>query len=429
MNGIELKKKKSVLNTLVRWVFGIFFLLSSAISFSSSFITGFLFFIATIISIPPTAVQVERKLNISMSGTVRFFAVFLLLMVASASMPDGNSKTALDNSTDAIAAPLTSANGTGTIEATETTEAATISDNKGILDIVTSPTGAIVTVDGVSQGLSPVKDLSLDEGNHVVDLYLSGYNSKTLTVYVTNSDTKTIHWTFTPYVDSSPTSTETPTTESTTESIPKTDYDSSLVRNYDVIQENDISMKALTKSLSAYTPEELNSLPLNMRKEYRVVISPEISKEELKSTLIQVAMDKKSENNDIDEVVVFAYDRKEDVNDAFTLGKVEWCPNGDWGSMTPEIASSNDRSSYQYVFDIKDKVGNIDASDRPTEREYEIYNYYKECSDAAWTNIDLSDPTAVVDEDLLIQKVAEKYGITEEEANRICNKVVLYQIS
>jgi hypothetical protein len=166
---------------------------------------------------------------------------------------------------------------------------------------------------------------------------------------------------------------------------------------------------------------------MNMRMEYRVVISPEISKEELKSTLIQVVMDKTSKNKCIDEVVVFAYDRKENVNNAFTLGKVEWCPNGDWSSVTPEIASNNDRSSYQYVFGIRDKVGNI-YSDRPTEREFEKYDYYNKCFDAAYENINLSNPKATVDEDLIMQKVAEKYGITKEEASSIYTKVATYNM-
>jgi len=91
---------------------------------------------------------------------------------------------------------------------TGTPEVATTPDNKGAVDIITSPAGATVTVDGVSQGLSPVKGLPVDEGEHDIDLYLSGYNPKTLTVYVTNSKTKTIEWTFTPYVDSSSTETE-----------------------------------------------------------------------------------------------------------------------------------------------------------------------------------------------------------------------------
>ena len=205
MNKIEQKKKK-MSSTLIRYVFGVFFLFSSAVSFSSSFTAGLLFLLATLIAIPPSAAQLERKFNISMSGNVRFFVVLLLVIVASASIPPIDSTTTLNNSTDVIAAPLTSTNNITTIAipaSTETPEVATTPDNKGTLDIITSPTGAIVTVDGVSQGLSPVKGLSVDKGNHVVDLYLSGYNPKSLKVYITNSDTKTIDWTFTPYVSSS----------------------------------------------------------------------------------------------------------------------------------------------------------------------------------------------------------------------------------
>ncbi|PAV10986.1 hypothetical protein ASJ81_11950 [Methanosarcina spelaei] len=211
MDKIEQKNKKNILNTLMRYVFGVFFLLSSAVSFSSSFIAGLLFFLATLIAIPPTATQLERKFNFSMSGTIRFFVVLFLVIIAFSSVPHVDSTTVLNNSTDPIAAPLTSANGGSTIEmptSTETSEVATISDNKGTMDIITSPTGATITVDGVAQGFSPVKGLPVDEGDHVVDLYLSGYNSKTLTVYVTNSDTKTVDWTFTPYVDSSSTEIE-----------------------------------------------------------------------------------------------------------------------------------------------------------------------------------------------------------------------------
>lgn len=92
-------------NTLIRWIFGIFFLLSSAGSFSSSFIAGLLFLLAAIISIPPTAAQIERKSNISIPGAARFFIVFILLMAASTALPDDT--TQVNNQevgTEAIAA-------------------------------------------------------------------------------------------------------------------------------------------------------------------------------------------------------------------------------------------------------------------------------------------------------------------------------------
>ena len=186
-------------------------------------------------------------------------------------------------------------------------------------------------------------------------------------------------------------------------------YDEALVRTYEIVDIEDDPWKSA------------------IRKQYRVLVPTDITKEELRATLIQIVMDKTSKNRDIDAISIFAYDRREDINGAYTLGTVDWCPNGNWGDVTPEIASSNDRSSYEYVFDIKNKVGNENLK-RPTDLEFEIRDYYTVCSDAEWDKIDLSDPYAVVDEDVVYQKVADKYGITKEEAEEICMKVTLYQM-
>jgi hypothetical protein len=191
--------------------------------------------------------------------------------------------------------------------------------------------------------------------------------------------------------------------------IKPAEYDSTLVKYYEIVESEDDTWKSA------------------IRKQYRVVVPTDISKEELKATLIQIVLDKTSENKDIDAISIFAYDRREDVNGAYTLGTVDWCPNGNWGAVTPEIASSNDRSSYEYVFDIKEKVGDENL-ERPTDLEFEIRDYYTVCSDAEWDKIDLSDPYAVVDEDVVYQKVADKYGITKGEAEEICMKVTLYQM-
>ena len=122
MNEIEQKKKKSMLSTLIRYVFGVFLLLLSAVSFSSSFTAGFLFLIATLITIPSTAAQLERKYNYSTSGTIRFFVVFFLVIVASSLLPPVDSATTINNSTDSIAAPLTSVNDRSTIVMPASTE-------------------------------------------------------------------------------------------------------------------------------------------------------------------------------------------------------------------------------------------------------------------------------------------------------------------
>ena len=190
-------------------------------------------------------------------------------------------------------------------------------------------------------------------------------------------------------------------------------YDSALVRHHEIVKTEDLSRKALNKPLSAYSTSEIEKLPMNTRKVYRIVVPSDISKEELEATMIQVVKDKTSENPDIDEIAVYAYGRKEDTDDVYTFGKVEWCPNGDWGGVTPRIASTNDRSSYKYNFNIRDKVGNINASDRPTEREFEIYDALEK---ALYEEPDTQ-------EEIINERVAEELEISKEEVNRIWLKV------
>jgi len=213
-----------------------------------------------------------------------------------------------------------------------------------------------------------------------------------------------------------PKTTPTPEATVTLSDIRIPEYDSTLVRNYEIVKTEDISIKALDKPLSAYSTSEIEKLPMNLRKEYRVVVPSDISKEEFKSTLIQVVMDKTSENLDIDEIVVFAYDRKEDAG------------------VTSTIASTNDRSSYQYNFEIKDKVGNIDVSDRPTEREFEICDYYddrlleetKKLFEAEDAGLQYKYADLEELENAVRTEVANKYDISEDELDKVWLKVIVY---
>jgi hypothetical protein len=210
--------------------------------------------------------------------------------------------------------------------------------------------------------------------------------------------------------------------------IPK-EYDSASVREYEIIGLEDISIKALEKPLSEYSLSELNNLPMNVRMQYRVLMPVGISEVELKSTMIQVVLDETSKNKDIDEISVVAYDRKEDANGIYTLGMLKWCPNGKWEGVTAKIASSNDRSSYEYNLEIKDKVTKPDSIERPTEKEFEIYDYYQAVYSEENEKLDFSDPYAIVDYNIVYQRVADKFGITKEEAEQIVKKVAYYNLT
>ena len=185
---------------------------------------------------------------------------------------------------------------------------------------------------------------------------------------------------------------------------------------YQIVRDNDITIKALEKPLSAYTSSELMKLPLNIRKEYKILVPFDISQQDLKATFLQLIGDETSKNPHIDEIVVFAYDREEYIDGPYTHGKIEWCPQGVWGGVTPRIASTNDRSSYKHNLFIRDKVGRIDLSTRPTEKEFKIYDTYEKI---------LMEERPVSDEEI-INKVAQQFSINPKEFSKIYSKVSTY---
>jgi hypothetical protein len=189
-------------------------------------------------------------------------------------------------------------------------------------------------------------------------------------------------------------------------------------KRYTIVSSKDLSIKALTKELSQYSHSELKSLPLVIRKEYRIVVPSDISKEELKASMMHLVGQETMEDPDIDAIRVFAYDRWEDVKSNYTFGKMEWCPYGIWNSVTPEIASTNDRSLYKYVFNISEKVDDISTSNMPTKVEIAIYDALEKELRA--------NPN--VDKKIIIQQVAEKFSISEEKLNKISVKVTRYKM-
>ncbi|MEA1936693.1 MAG: hypothetical protein U9N04_01105 [Patescibacteria group bacterium] len=200
---------------------------------------------------------------------------------------------------------------------------------------------------------------------------------------------------------------------------------------YTIVNEEDISIKAMDKSLSSYTQEELVQLPFNIRMTYSIIVPSDIKKDELKATLIKVVKEKIQENQDIDEITVFAYDNEQDINSFYTFGKIEWCPNGKWDDVTSTIASTNNRSSYKYVFDIKEKVGQEEGN--PTAREIEIYNvYWEKLNESGNPRGYTNHPTTLENsnkwEKIRIQQVLDIYNISHDELFDIVIKVSIWKL-
>ena len=158
------------------------------------------------------------------------------------------------------------------------------------------------------------------------------------------------------------------------ESRYKIDFDSTKISTYTVEESEFSSTKAMTRKLSDYSTQELKDLPEFIRLTMSIVVPFDISKENLENTLKSIVSKKTEKDSDIDEIVIFAYDDKNDIGTGYTFGKLLWSPNAKTGNVTPEIAKNNIRTNYKFDIIIKDKVGNISKSDLPTKRELEIYN-------------------------------------------------------
>lgn len=196
----------------------------------------------------------------------------------------------------------------------------------------------------------------------------------------------------------------------------KISFDSAKISSFEIEDSDLASVKALTKKLSDYTTSELEKLPEFKRLTLSIVVPFDISKENLENTLKYIVNKETKKNNDIDEILIFAYDDKSDIGKGFTFGKLVWAPNGQTGNITPEIAQRNVRTNYDFDILIKNKVGKISKSDLPTNRELEIYNMI------------MDDKYLELDEDELNKMVMKKFNIkTKEELDEIWLKVAAYK--
>lgn len=207
-----------------------------------------------------------------------------------------------------------------------------------------------------------------------------------------------------------------PSTPTSKPKEPEPPLDPAAIANYKIVDSKDISIKALTRPLSEYALGEIEKLPDNIRKEYQVVVPTNISPSDLESALIHLVRSESAREPDIDEIVAFAYDDKKDIGYGYTYGKIEWCPNGVWGGVTPEIAKTNDRTTYRYKIDIKEKVGK--TSEKPNKREEQIHHAMQKM---------LFDKPEVPEEEVK-KAIAKKFRVSLEELDEIYLKVEVYRM-
>lgn len=214
---------------------------------------------------------------------------------------------------------------------------------------------------------------------------------------------------------------------------------------YEIVKTEDNSMKALTRVLSSYTTQEIEALPTNKRMRYRIVVSPDIKEAQVRPTVEKIIADITSKDKDIDEISLLLYSDKALADSVYDVAMVVWAPKGELGNVTPEIARTNNRDTYDISIQVKSNLEEYlkqrnTSEEKPgmtEDQRKEIYKVIVVAQDRAQAEADkkypinASDPNfkkenVIKNVDLyreLVEKyeaeVRKKYGITQDIQTKI----------
>ena len=174
----------------------------------------------------------------------------------------------------------------------------------------------------------------------------------------------------------------------------------------------------------------------------RVVISDDkfdFTKDRVKATLDTIFKILKDKYNP-DGITIWAYDRKADIDDMYTLAMAEWWPKGH-SFLLNNAENIENKSTYETTYNIKDKT----TEEKPTELEFKIYDRLNELLDKEEGNplyeimpINLSREEALEwmsqnleavqkHEDEQKEEVAKEFNISIKKVDQIHIKVATYQ--
>lgn len=126
--------------------------------------------------------------------------------------------------------------------------------------------------------------------------------------------------------------------------------------DYEIVNIEDQSRKALGKNLSQYEISELEKLPTNKKILYKIVLSKDIKENQVKPTVEKIISKLTTEDSDIDEIILWLYSDKELLNSSYDIGTAIWAPFGKLGNINANIAKNNNRDNYLIVYQIKNNL-------------------------------------------------------------------------
>jgi len=88
------KPNRLTVTLVIRWIFGLLFLLCFVVALSQgNIIASLMVLLAAIFSLPPASKILESRINLSLSGALRFILVFVLVIGFGAALPPTTHET------------------------------------------------------------------------------------------------------------------------------------------------------------------------------------------------------------------------------------------------------------------------------------------------------------------------------------------------
>lgn len=128
-----------------------------------------------------------------------------------------------------------------------------------------------------------------------------------------------------------------------------------LISTYELIAAENLSSKSSAKK----------------QLKYKVIFTEDLNKEKIKPTIENIITQITSEDNDVDEVILWFYSDKNMINESFDIGSAVWAPYGELGNVDSKIAIHNIRNNYKIKYTI---IENLDEYMKNKENVKKIYN-------------------------------------------------------
>jgi len=180
-----------------------------------------------------------------------------------------------------------------------------------------------------------------------------------------------------------------------------------------LLKDDKSSTNIKSTSIPDYQIVQIEDVSFGNTKRYSVnVITKTLDYEAIKQVGIAV-VEKYKQEKSFNAISVFINDHVEFVGHGYSLGRVIYAPNGEWGKAME--VNTGEYSKMQYQFDIKNKQSENQLTD-------EEANIIKQWND---TQAKLNHP---LDEQLTIDSVAMQNGISPDQVQSIMRKFIMWMM-